>query len=441
MVDPRAATFNLKAVVQETGLKPDTLRAWERRYGLPQPERTEGGHRLYSQRDIDTLKWLVTRQSEGMSISRAVELWAQLEAQGEDPLANVVSANGVIGRTDNAALANLCQRWTDACLAFDEPAANQVVSEALSLYPVEAVAIELLQAGVAAMGRGWYEGRYSVQQEHFASALAMRRLETLMAAAPRPNRWGRILVACPPEEEHVFSPLLISLLLRRQGWDVTYLGARVPLQRFRATVDKIRPQLVVLVAQQLRTAVGLRDMAAMLNTANINVAFGGLVFNRIPQLVDCIPAHFLGGVVHDVPAQVEKLMSTALPAPERQCGERELAQVYDRFVTSRSAIEAEVWQALRRFEGMDYAQINLANENIGHNIAAALSLGSIDALGGDLDWIADLLTNHELSQDMLVGYLQVYRDASVKVMGDTGRPFVNWLDNFVAGRQYGEWPA
>ncbi|MCA9937221.1 MAG: MerR family DNA-binding transcriptional regulator, partial [Anaerolineales bacterium] len=39
----------MKVVVQETGLKPDTLRAWERRYGVPSPERTAGGHRLYSQ--------------------------------------------------------------------------------------------------------------------------------------------------------------------------------------------------------------------------------------------------------------------------------------------------------------------------------------------------------------------------------------------------------
>jgi DNA-binding transcriptional MerR regulator len=68
-------TFNLKAVIQETGLKPDTLRAWERRYGLPSPKRTPGGHRLYSGRDIDMLKWLIARQEEGLSISRAVELW------------------------------------------------------------------------------------------------------------------------------------------------------------------------------------------------------------------------------------------------------------------------------------------------------------------------------------------------------------------------------
>src|SRR5512136_1749725 len=79
-------TFNLKAVVRETGLKPDTIRAWERRYGVPKPRRTSGGHRLYSQRDIDLLKWMNARQHEGMSISRIVDLWKSLEAEGKDPL-------------------------------------------------------------------------------------------------------------------------------------------------------------------------------------------------------------------------------------------------------------------------------------------------------------------------------------------------------------------
>ena len=67
------ALFNLKAVVRQTGIKPDTLRAWQRRYGLPSPRRSAGGHRLYSQRDIDTIQWLAARQQEGLSIKRAVE--------------------------------------------------------------------------------------------------------------------------------------------------------------------------------------------------------------------------------------------------------------------------------------------------------------------------------------------------------------------------------
>src|SRR5574342_864696 len=82
--------YNLKVVLKETGLTADTLRAWERRYGLPVPERTPGGHRLYSQRDIETIKWLMKRQAEGLSISRAVDLWNEQLSSGVDPLAGSV---------------------------------------------------------------------------------------------------------------------------------------------------------------------------------------------------------------------------------------------------------------------------------------------------------------------------------------------------------------
>src|SRR5512141_2494139 len=78
--------YNLKAVLKETGLKADVLRAWERRYGLPAPERTQGGHRLYSDFDVAMLKWLIMRQNEGLSISRAAEMWKEHLLQGRNPL-------------------------------------------------------------------------------------------------------------------------------------------------------------------------------------------------------------------------------------------------------------------------------------------------------------------------------------------------------------------
>ncbi len=82
--------YNLKAVVQETGIKPDTLRAWERRYGLPEPQRTASGHRLYTDRDVATLKWLVARQDDGLTISRAVAL-SLASSTGERSLEHVVT--------------------------------------------------------------------------------------------------------------------------------------------------------------------------------------------------------------------------------------------------------------------------------------------------------------------------------------------------------------
>jgi len=221
-------SFNLKVVVRETGVKPDALRAWERRYGLPQPQRTSGGHRLYSQRDIDTLKWLTARQDEGLSISRAVKLWRQIEAEGKDPLqasplqADVSSVAEIPAPISNLSvdsnIAQLRNTWLAACLAFDEQKAENILAQAFAMYPPEVVCIELLQKGLSEIGQKWYQGEAIVQQEHFAASLAMRRLDALIAAAPPPTQSEHILVGCPPEEEHDLIILMLTLFLKRRGW-------------------------------------------------------------------------------------------------------------------------------------------------------------------------------------------------------------------------------
>src|SRR5688572_7067863 len=133
--------YNLKAVIQETGLKPDTLRAWERRYGLPEPDRTSGGHRLYSQRDIEVLKWLIARQEEGLSISRAVELWRTLNAEGQDPLTMREYTADARKQTlqtlvsGGESLNDLRSAWIDTCLAFDGQHAEALLAQAFALYP------------------------------------------------------------------------------------------------------------------------------------------------------------------------------------------------------------------------------------------------------------------------------------------------------------------
>src|SRR5512138_2452646 len=119
--------YNLKVVLKETGIAADTLRAWERRYGLPMPQRSAGGHRLYSQRDIETIKWLMKRQAEGLSISRAVDLWNEQIASGVDPLAGpaqtalITTANiPVQYQASNTNLDSFRTRWVEACMEFSE---------------------------------------------------------------------------------------------------------------------------------------------------------------------------------------------------------------------------------------------------------------------------------------------------------------------------------
>ena len=161
-MNDNAPIYNLKAVNKETGLSPATLRAWERRYGMVQPQRSPGGHRLYSRQDIEQLKWLVARQKEGLTISQAVEMWKMsLEGAGGEPAHIEVSA--VIPGTGEGMLENLREQWVTACLAFDDLAANQVLDQAFAIAPPEAICMLVLQKGLVQIGQGWYSRAVSVQ--------------------------------------------------------------------------------------------------------------------------------------------------------------------------------------------------------------------------------------------------------------------------------------
>jgi DNA-binding transcriptional MerR regulator/methylmalonyl-CoA mutase cobalamin-binding subunit len=379
-------TYNLKVVLHSTGIKPDTLRAWERRYGLPRPRRTPGGHRLYSQYDIDMIKWLMQRLEDGMRINRAVELWRGLEAQGKDPLAEVrrpaqvePPASGML--VAGTMLEAARRQWVAACLAFEESTAERLLAQSFARYPLESVCLEVLQKGLAELGTLWYQGQATVQQEHFASNLALRRLEALIAASPAPARPERILVCCPPEEEHVFAPLLITLFLRQRGWDVVYLGANVPQMHLEKAALDTRAKLVVLAACQLYTAANLAGVASFLYDQRLPLAYGGPIFNRQPELRQRVAGHFLGERLEQAVAAIEKLLAfpPRLPAvaPASLACRAALKDLLDQ----RSFVEACVWDGLRR-SGVD-TPLQVANQYLMRNILAALALGDMNFAGRD----------------------------------------------------------
>jgi DNA-binding transcriptional MerR regulator len=429
--------YNLKAVVKQTGLKPDTLRAWERRYGLPVPERSSGGHRLYSQSDIDLIKWLSARQREGLSIKRAVELWRQIEAEGHDPLQTATplatqSAPVRVPSPGGKMIQQVCKDWVDACLTYDEQKAEQLVNEAFALYPPETVAVEVLQKGIAQIGDGWYQGKVTVQQEHFCSALVIRRLEALVMAAPPPTRPGRILLACPPQEQHVISPLLLTFLLRRRGWQVVYLDANVPIEQLETTVEVTRPQLVIMAAQQLHSAATLTEVAQVLQQKDIPLAYGGLIFNLLPALRERIQGHFLGDRLHAAPLVVESLMTAPRSTPLVEPIPEAYRRALDHFQERQSFIEAHVVQSLSSANHAP-SHLTLANRELGLNIGAALRLGDMDYLGTDIDWVTGLLRNHQLPLEALYGYLQTYQQTATERLDERGQPITAWLGKLVNG--------
>lgn len=419
----RKPVYNLKAVLQETGLKADTLRAWERRYGLPLPQRTPGGHRLYSQHDIALIRWLLARQAEGLSIRAAVNLWHQQVAGGGDPLGEGIEAAPAYA---GATLDALRAAWMNACLQFDENAAEQALNQAFSLHGVEAVCREVMQRGLSELGERWLAGQVSVQQEHFASALAMRRLDALLAAAPPPTQEGALLVACPAGEWHTFSALLMTLLLRRRGWNVIYLGANVPAARLEETVATIRPALVILSAQHLVGAAALAQTARQLQQAGFQMAYGGRIFNRLPGLRTRIPAHFLAEALDDSLAAAERLVRQPVPPPQVAPAPEELRACLQAFQSARPMIEYDL-QARLSARGLPADQIEGANRYFGDGLTAALELGDPAWLQSDLDWLGELLGARKIERGRLETYLQLYAAAVRERLGPAGTPIASWI--------------
>jgi DNA-binding transcriptional MerR regulator len=423
-----APAFNLKAVVRETGLKPDTIRAWERRYGVPKPRRTSGGHRLYSQRDIDLLKWINARQHEGLSISRIVDLWKGLEAEGKDPLQ--VTSRTLLRQAvqlgDVGELANLRQDWMRACLNFDEARAEQTLTQAFALFPLNNVVLEVLLRGLTEIGEGWYRGAVAVQQEHFTSVLAVRRLQTLIAASPAPTRAERIVLACPPGEQHTISLLAINLFLRRQGWEVIDLGANVPLDRLESTVTNLRPQLLIASAQQLLTAQTLLPMAAIVARLKVPLAYGGLVFNRLPALRRHIAGRFLGESLNELTGTVQEILRTPWSLPNPIETSREYLSALEHYRERLPTIEAEVLNALEP-RTREMIRNGGANTYLAEYLGAALALGDINFLDSDLSWIRGLLSAQKVPDAALLGYLRAYRAAAQKHLDRRGTTIREWF--------------
>lgn len=429
-----SAIYNIKAVVTQTGLNPATIRAWERRYGLPMPERTEGGHRQYSQRDVDTLKWLISHQEKGMSISHAVELWQSLVEIGEDPLLSREKAEAGAARAITPVLGHqideLRAAWINACLSFDRESAERVLTRAFALFPPEIVCIELLQKGLVDIGDGWHQGTVTVQQEHFTSTLSEQRLEVLIAATPSPTRQELIIVSTAPGERHTFGSFLLTYFLRRRGYDVIHLGADVPVEDFGPTIDSLQPQLVIVSAQLFHTAASIKEVAQSIQTQGVLLAYGGRAFNLMPDLRQYIPGYFLGETLEDAVAGTADLLSQRLIAQESVTQDEKHRYALAQYRERQSLIESHVWGTfIATNKNSDH--LSAINNDIAAAIGAALNLGSIKLLGTDISWIESILMSYHQSSDFIHDYVLAYYQAAKIHLGEAGRIIVDWLATLV----------
>jgi methanogenic corrinoid protein MtbC1 len=285
--------YNTRAVENLTGIPADTFRAWERRHGLPNPARTAGNHRLYSERDIAIVRMLKQMTDDGIGISHAVAIARRrLDA---------ILASGLSPEThtDSDCLGDLQHRLIHAFTHFSASDANRTMEEALALFGPETVALDIVQPALIEMGCRWERGEICVAMEHFATSWCMHKLAALFNASQPERGRPTVIASCVEGEMHEIGLMITAVVLSRAGFRVVYLGANMPGAELIEAVHRVEPDAVVLSAPTETSVVPLREAIATVRSSRLDscgllIAYGGRVFEDAADLRDGIGALYLG---------------------------------------------------------------------------------------------------------------------------------------------------
>lgn len=294
-------SYPMRVVSRLTGLTPDVIRAWERRYGAITPDRTAGNARRYSSHEIRRLELLREAVSRGHQIGEIGSLGdAELRELSQD----------VLERHQESPIAALRDGYLECIERWDVAGAEAHLARAASLHGPRAIVLEVVAPILREVGQRWAQGGMSVAQEHAVSAQVRGLLATLLRTTPSDPGAMRIVCAAPEGHEHELGAMLGAVLAAQRGLAPVYLGPNVPLSDLEAAMASSGARVALLsVARDVpsrelkKLSEGLRAIAQRVDLwlglpsghplANVE---GLRVFHSFEDL-DVALAHRAGGVV------------------------------------------------------------------------------------------------------------------------------------------------
>lgn len=275
--------YTVKSAASITGVAPARLRTWERRYGVPSPDRAVTGRRLYDERDLGVIRRMAELVDAGVPAAEAAA--AALSTPWAVPPVDL--------RPEVRAVDRAATELVDAASRFDSAAIVHAIRAAVEDRGWDSALDDVVFPALRIIGDGWESGAVEVAVEHYASSIIRREIGAGIAAMPAVG--GRpVVLACPPGEQHDIGLAALHLLLTHAGVPVLYLGADVP-------------------ATDLMEAVRQSDAVAV--CLSIASAGGAASCRRAIRAVGRIPASriFVGGPgLAYVP---QALSATELPSP------------------------------------------------------------------------------------------------------------------------------
>ncbi len=287
--------YTIKAVSVQTGIRPVTLRAWERRHDLLSPHRSENRYRLYSERDVAILRWIKSRVDGGISISNAVTELRQMTRSGIWPDAVPTAPSRTL--TQPKATPETYTHWLyDALIHHDEDRASTIMRELHASYDLMTIFVRILSPTLIAIGEAWFRGEIRITTEHYASNFLRAKLMSLLQAYPTRRNAPYIQLGCAPTEQHEIGSLMMSVLLRSEGYRIEYLGPDLPIEDLVDYASYEFPDLIVLTASTELSAFEMRRLKEKLDQIDPAplLAYAGGAFDNNPKVREMVPGYYLG---------------------------------------------------------------------------------------------------------------------------------------------------
>ena len=252
--------FPIREVARLTGVNPVTLRAWERRYGLIQPTRTESGHRLYSLTDIEQIRSILSWIARGVAVSKIGQLLAR--SQAAQVLSSIVPDSLV-----QADYAQWQGQVRTALSNYDDLELARIYGQVFSTYSLNVVFQDIfMPVWMQALQQKEIFGQTSewVMLDAFLRSRVQQRLNLLRGSLP-----ARVAVAAIDGHCHELELLLSALFLSGGEVGVRVLALGKPFEELTLVCEKIRPQALVLVSNRAPAADFTRRLNRLAMTLQV----------------------------------------------------------------------------------------------------------------------------------------------------------------------------
>lgn len=233
--------YPIRAVSRLTGVSPDNIRAWERRYGAVVPQRVKGG-RLFSEADLTRLRLLKRAVDHGHSIGQIARLSNEMLEKLPIKKGDVLAPGETAASPRDQEVQTIFTLIRDYEVLEAERSLNKLASFLSPHQLIHQAVIPLMNM----IGDSWKENSLTIAQEHVASAMLRSMLGTLIRLYGREETPRKLMFATPSGELHEFGILSAAMLAAAGGLGTLYVGVDVPANEVSEAARKTQSAAVVM---------------------------------------------------------------------------------------------------------------------------------------------------------------------------------------------------